>query len=100
MFFRRRKKSAQRSPVRRSRPSLEVLEDRLAPAIITVTGTADTIAVDNQVTLREAIASANGNANENADVVAVGAYGTTRSTSTSLAYSRSTSLPPSRSPTR
>src|SRR5438034_657839 len=45
-------------------------------ATITVTGTGDTIAVDGLVTLREAITSANNNANVNADVVAVGAYGT------------------------
>ncbi len=44
-------------------------------ATITVTGTGDTIAVDGFVTLREAIASANGNANVNADVVGVGLYG-------------------------
>ena len=44
-------------------------------AIITVTGTGDTIAVDGLVTLREAITSANNNANVNADVVGVGAYG-------------------------
>ncbi len=45
-------------------------------ATITVTGTGDTIAVDGVVTLREAITSANNNSNVNADVVAVGAYGT------------------------
>ena len=45
-------------------------------ARITVTGTGDTIAVDGVVTLREAIASINGGANVNGDVVAVGAYGT------------------------
>jgi len=45
-------------------------------ATITVTGTGDTIAVDGLVTLREAITSANNNANVNADVVAVGVYGT------------------------
>ena len=39
-------------------------------------GTGDTIAVDGIVTLREAITSANNNANVNADVVAVGVYGT------------------------
>jgi uncharacterized repeat protein (TIGR01451 family) len=44
-------------------------------ATVTVTSTADTIAVDGGVTLREAIASVNGGANVNADVVAVGAYG-------------------------
>lgn len=46
------------------------------PATITVTGTGDNIAVDSSVTLREAIASVNGAANINVDVVAVGAYGT------------------------
>jgi hypothetical protein len=45
-------------------------------ATITVTGTGDTIAVDGLVTLREAITSANNNANVNGDVVAVGGYGT------------------------
>ena len=45
-------------------------------ATITVTGTGDTIAVDGVVTLREAITSANQHSNVNADVVAVGAYGT------------------------
>ena len=45
-------------------------------ATITVTGNGDTIAVDGLVTLREAIASINAGANINADVVAVGAYGT------------------------
>ena len=44
-------------------------------AIITVTGTGDTIAIDNVVTLREAITSANNNANINADVSASGTYG-------------------------
>jgi len=45
-------------------------------ATITVTSTGDTIAVDGAVTLREAITSINNGANVNADVVAVGAYGT------------------------
>jgi hypothetical protein len=45
-------------------------------ATITVTGTGDTVAVDGAVTLREAITSINAAANTNADVVAVGAYGT------------------------
>jgi Calx-beta domain/IPTL-CTERM motif len=48
---------------------------QLHAATITVTGTADIIAVDGAVTLREAIASINNAANTNADVVAVGAYG-------------------------
>ena len=45
------------------------------PATITVTDTGDNIAVDGSVTLREAIASVNGAANVNADVVAAGTYG-------------------------
>ncbi|HEY1251433.1 MAG TPA: hypothetical protein VGH97_09605 [Thermoanaerobaculia bacterium] len=45
-------------------------------ATISVTGVGDTIAVDGIVTLREAVASINGGANVNADVAAVGAYGT------------------------
>src|SRR6266568_8102055 len=44
-------------------------------ATITVTGTGDAIAVDGAVTLREAITSINNGANVNADVVAVGTYG-------------------------
>src|SRR5437870_6703196 len=51
-----------------SRPQLEQLEDRLAPAVITVTGTGDTIAVDGLATLREAITSINNQADVNADV--------------------------------
>src|SRR5712691_8400547 len=45
-------------------------------ATITVTGTGDTVAVDGMVTLREAITSINNGANVNADVVALGPYGT------------------------
>ena len=45
-------------------------------ATITVTDTGDAIVVDGKVTLREAITSANNNSSVNADVVAVGAYGT------------------------
>ncbi len=54
---------------------IERLEDRETPAIITVTDTGDTVAVDGLVTLREAILSANGDADVNADVVGAGAYG-------------------------
>ncbi|PYL03155.1 MAG: hypothetical protein DME32_04700, partial [Verrucomicrobia bacterium] len=56
--------------------ALIVMQATTQAATITVTGTGDTIAVDGLVTLREAITSANNNANVNADVVAVGAYGT------------------------
>ena len=45
-------------------------------ATVTVTDTGDTIAVDGVVSLREAITSINNGANVNADVVAVGPYGT------------------------
>jgi hypothetical protein len=38
---------------------LEVLEKRLAPATIAVTTTADVVAVDGKVSLREAILSIN-----------------------------------------
>ena len=41
-------------------------------ATITVTGTGDAVFVDGSVSLREAIASINGGANVNSDVVAVG----------------------------
>lgn len=56
---------------------LQGLEDRSVPATITVTNNLDTLAVDGKVSIREAIESINGGANINADVVAVGAYGTT-----------------------
>jgi CSLREA domain-containing protein len=64
-------------PARRSpfRPQFDRLEDRSVPAVITVTTLADTVAVDGAVSLREAITSANNNANLNADVVGVGTYG-------------------------
>jgi hypothetical protein len=44
-------------------------------ATVTVTGIGDTITVDGSVTLREAIASVNSAANINADVAALGTYG-------------------------
>ena len=53
----------------------ELLEDRTTPAVLTVTGIGDTVAVDALVSLREAITSINQGSNVNADVVAVGAYG-------------------------
>ena len=56
---------------------LGLLWSQTAPAAtITVTGSGDTIAMDGLVTLREAITSVNQHSNVNADVVAVGAYGT------------------------
>src|SRR3954471_19467420 len=71
--------STSRRPSRRPgrRPlSLELLEGRVTPAVLTITGTGDVIAVDGLVTLREAIQSVNQGSNVNADVVAAGAYGT------------------------
>lgn len=56
--------------------ALAAMQSAAQAATITVTGAGDTIAVDGLVTLREAITSANDNANVNADVVAVGVYGT------------------------
>jgi hypothetical protein len=70
-FMRRTKR-----PRRSTRLEVLTLEDRIVPAILTVTGTGDAIAVDGVVTLREAITSANTNANVNADVVGDGDYGT------------------------
>jgi hypothetical protein len=43
---------------RRTRLAVEPLEDRAVPAVITVTGTGDTVARDGVVTLREAITAA------------------------------------------
>ena len=53
------------------------LEDRTVPATIIVTGIGDNMAVDQQVTLREAITSINNGADIDADVTAkrIGAYG-------------------------
>jgi uncharacterized repeat protein (TIGR01451 family) len=60
----------------RFRAWAEGLEPRALLATIVVTGTADTIANDGVVSLREAIVSTNGNADVNADVTAQrsGAY--------------------------
>src|SRR5436190_10977450 len=57
---------------------LGLLGSGASAAVITVTGTGDTIAVDGLVTLREAITSANNNASINADVSSQnpGVYGT------------------------
>ncbi len=61
---------------RHYQPGIEQLEDRVLLATIIVTGIGDTIAVDGLVTLREAITSANNNANVNADVVTLEPYET------------------------
>ncbi|HEV3448748.1 MAG TPA: hypothetical protein VG099_29190, partial [Gemmataceae bacterium] len=65
-----RSSSAQRNPPRRRRLPLrlERLEDRLAPAVITVISTGDTNAIDGLATLREAITSINNQADVNGDV--------------------------------
>src|SRR5260370_41686934 len=55
---------------------VEVLEDRLPPATITVTNALDTLATGDGVSLREAIKSINQGSNFDSDVVAIGAYGT------------------------
>jgi Calx-beta domain len=56
--------------------NLEQLEERRTPAIITVTSTGDTIAIDGLATLREAITSINNQADVNGDVTLnrVGGY--------------------------
>jgi FG-GAP-like repeat len=63
MFASKKFRARSRQPQRwLSRPALEVLEDRSVPAVITVTGTGDTIAVDGVITFREALTAANTNA--------------------------------------
>ena len=52
---------------------MHTLEYHVTPA--TINTVADTIVVDGKVSLREALTSANNNANLNADEVAIGAYG-------------------------
>jgi hypothetical protein len=61
------------------RPWLESLEDRSAPAVITVNTTGDTIAIDTFASLREAITSINNQADVNGDVTLarVGGYAST-----------------------
>src|SRR5438270_9527874 len=59
--LRRRSSTAKVESRTRCRPVLEALEDRLAPAVLTVNGTADNTTSDNTLTLREAIAVVNGN---------------------------------------
>jgi hypothetical protein len=63
---------------------LTILPGVVLAATVTVTGTGDSIAVDGSVTLREAITSMNNGANVNADVVAVGAYGTSNTINFSI----------------
>src|SRR5437870_4050558 len=86
-LFQRRKASLRKSegcprPFRqgthrpRRKPQVELLENRLAPAVITLTGNGDTIAIDGLATLREAITSINNQADVNGDVTLnrVGGY--------------------------
>ena len=78
---RSRHRSAKAASVRTSvrprsmRPQIELLEDRLTPAVVTVTSVGDNVAVDGGVTLREAITSMNAHANVNADVTTSTGYG-------------------------
>src|SRR5262245_51604899 len=51
-----------RTRPRSFRPAVERLEDRLTPAVITVTDVGDAIATDGFVTLREALTAASTNA--------------------------------------
>jgi Cadherin-like domain len=53
-----RRAGTKHRPPARFRPQLECLEDRLMPAVITVTSLADNLTIDSQVTLREAIQAA------------------------------------------
>src|SRR5262249_34844422 len=80
-FARRRPTSGSRKARRPRRLPLrlERLEDRLAPAVLTVTGTGDTIATDRLATLREAITSINNQSDATPDVTAkrVGGYAST-----------------------
>src|SRR5438270_4483384 len=71
----RKPRPAARASGRWSRPAVEQLEDRLAPATLTVTTAADNNAPDNLVSLREAIESINKGSNFNPDVNPVGPYG-------------------------
>jgi hypothetical protein len=54
-------RTTDRRATRRPRLGVTLLEDRCVPATFIVTGTGDTISVDGQVTLREAITAANTN---------------------------------------
>jgi hypothetical protein len=77
-WFRALLRGASTSKSRRRRRALqyEALEQRSTPATLTVTTSADTIASEGAVSLREAILSVNGGGNFNSDVVATGNYGT------------------------
>src|SRR5262245_4254743 len=58
-----------------ARPTLEILEDRLAPAIFKVTTTADILdANDGKLSLREAITLANNHPGADTIVVPAGVY--------------------------
>src|SRR5262249_20835766 len=60
-FWRRKPRPAS-SPARRARLSLEALQDRAVPAILTVTSVDDSTLLDGFVTLREALTAASTNA--------------------------------------
>jgi predicted outer membrane repeat protein len=60
-WFRSREKCAFNQRRLGFRPTLEILEDRQAPAVLTVTSVADNTTADSALTLREAIQVVNGN---------------------------------------
>lgn len=69
--------SFRRLPTSSHRPlRVEALENREVPATIVVTDLGDVVGVDGRVTLREAVQSVNAAAPVNADVSAVGSFGT------------------------
>jgi len=68
-----RKHLAARRPLNKTRLAVESLEDRFAPALITVTSLADNMDVDGAVTLREALEAANTDASVDGSVAGAGA---------------------------
>src|SRR3954471_18184120 len=76
-WFGRAPQSRHPSPVRRARPAVEALEDRFAPAVITVNSTADVLnPAAGTVTLRSAIqtANTNGDASNTINLSVAGTY--------------------------
>src|SRR5262245_24235006 len=58
-----RKEGSRAAGGARCRPAVEALEDRLAPATLTVNSTADNTTADTSLTLREAVLLVNTNGN-------------------------------------
>src|SRR4051812_44079281 len=73
-WFRKATRPTANRRQRTFRPSLDVLENRLVPAVIIVNDTGDAVANDAVVTLREAIQAVNAG-HDVSDVHATGAYG-------------------------